>query len=265
MPRSWFRISYSYLGQLMKDNENVLILSLALVIMALLFTATIAAFIQASPIWVGLVLIIASILTVAQALTLRGKLKTLDRVGIKRLESSISTGTDTQRCIDLSQRTLKFLGIASSKWLTNPATLRQMLLRHAGRGGHADFLLLHPNSQACKELEAIKKLNPGGLSEIIKSNAIHLLSLREEHFRISVRFYSDYPRFRIVIVDGFIMMIGLYSYVSEVGDDSPQLILDGAAHPWSYYYAFNALFTHLWEQSVPAEAVLEGIRQARKG
>jgi hypothetical protein len=248
----------------MKDNDNTLILSLVLGTAASLIAAAIAAFVQVSPIWVGLTLAVASILTVAHALTLRSKLKTLNQVGIKRWEPAISAGTNTQKCIHLSQRTLKFLGIASSKWLTDPSTLRQMLLRHAGSGGHADFLLLHPDSKACREFEAIKKRKVGSLGEVIKSNAANLLSLREEHFRINVRFYSDRPLFRLVIVDGVIMMIGLYSYVSEVGDDSPQLILDGSARPWSYYYAFNALFTHLWEQSIPAEVVLGSIESGKE-
>ena len=134
-----------------------------------------------------------------------------------------------------------------------------MLLRHAGSGGHADFLLLHPDCEACREFELIKKRTPGSLGDTIRKNAEYLLNLRNDHFRINVRFYSDHPRFRIVIIDGTTMMVGLYSYVSEVGDDSPQLILDGSTRPWSYYYAFNALFTHLWERSVSAESVLLAI------
>lgn len=237
-------------------KRDTLALSLILGTAASLMAGAIVAFVQASPLWVGLTFAVAAVLTVAHALTLRSRLKTLDEVGIKRLESAISTGTNTQKCITLSQRTLKFLGIASSKWLADESALRQMLLRHAGSGGHADFLLLHPDSAACREFEGIKKRKPGSLGETIRNNAAYLLALRDDHFRVNVRFYSDHPRFRLVIVDGAIMMVGLYSYVSEVGDDGPQLILEGSARPWSYYYAFNAVFTHLWEQSIPAESVL---------
>src|SRR2546423_11021198 len=174
-------------------QRDKVVISLVLGTAASLLAAAIAAFVQTSSRWVALLCSVATVLIVAHAFSLKARLKTLDQVGIKRLEPDISTGTNTQRCIARSQRTLKFLGIASSKWLTDPSALRQMLLRHAGSGGHADFLLLHPDCEACREFELIKKRTPGSLGDTIRKNAEYLLNLRNDHFRINVRFYSDHP------------------------------------------------------------------------
>src|SRR6185503_1761847 len=98
-------------------QRDKVVITLVLGTGASLLAAAIAAFVQASPIWVGLLFSVATVFIIAHAFSLRARLKTLDQVGIKRLEPDISTGTNTQKCITLSQRTLKFLGIASSKWL----------------------------------------------------------------------------------------------------------------------------------------------------
>src|SRR5205085_8949412 len=108
-------------------------------------------------------------------------LKTLDKVGIRSLEPVYDSGTNTLNCIHLSHRSLKFLGIASSKWLIDQSALKQMLLRHLGNAGQADFLLLHPASEACRKFEARKNRKPGSLADTIRQNTAQLLSLRDEH------------------------------------------------------------------------------------
>jgi len=241
----------------MQRNDQTLLFSLAVGTAGSLLAAAIVTLLQGSSLWVGGMLSVAFVISLSQVLILRTRLRTLNRLGIRRWEQTLSVGTNTQDCIKLSQRNLCFLGIAATKWLADPTAFRKMLLRHATNGGQANFLLLHPDSEACREFEAIKQRASGSLNKRIRENAVALLKLREDHFRINVRFYSDHPRFRIVIVDDIMIALGLYSYVSEFGDDSPQLILDSAPRPWSYYYAFNAFFTNLWERSVNAETCLE--------
>jgi hypothetical protein len=237
----------------MQTGARTLLLGLAVGTAGSLLAAAIMAFLQASTLWVETVLVAAFLISTGHALALRASLQTLNRLGIKRWEQTLSSGTNTQACIRLSQRNLCFLGIAATKWLADPAALRQMLLRHASNGGRASFLLLDPDSAACREFEAIKQRADGSLGKRIRENAATLLKLRDSHFRLDVRFYADHPRFRIVIIDDSLVALGLYSYVSELGEDSPQLILDSAPRPWSYYYAFNAFFTSLWERSIPAD------------
>src|SRR5687768_13066092 len=105
----------------MRKDDQTLLISLALGVTTSLIAAVIASLVQASQIVVGLALAAALFLIVIHTFTLRTRLRTLNQLGIKRWEQMISAGTTTQDCIQLSQRTIYFLGIAATKWLADPS------------------------------------------------------------------------------------------------------------------------------------------------
>ncbi len=185
---------------------------------------------------------------------LRERFRVLKSMGVVDWERSMSDGTTTDDCIKESQTSVRFLGIASTKWLADPVAFRRMLQRRATNGGHAHFLLLDPDSAECRRFESIKNMPAGTLSRHTRQNAQALLRYRAEHFRIEVRFYRTEPRFRLAIRDEQVMLFGLYSFTTDSGDDSPQLVLDSAKLPGSFYYAMNAYFAHLWNNAAPVGA-----------
>lgn len=184
------------------------------------------------------------------------KLHNIKQVGIQSWESTMSAGTSTLDCIIKSQKTVLFVGIASSKWVKEEADFRKMLMRHASNGGTARFLLMNPFSEVREKYENIKKIKPDTLSCSIVRNSTTLINFRREGFSVDVRFYDVMPHFRITVIDGNFMIVGLYSYISDTGEDSPQIILDGSPRAWSFFYGFNAYAESLWLRSTPAEATI---------
>ena len=216
----------------------------------------------AAPVTITAVCLMGFAMVVLAALRLRHRILALRRMGIVNWEASMSSGTTTLMCVNESQTSLRFLGIAASKWLANTDAFRHMLQRHISNGGRAQFLILHPASDECRKFELIQNLRPGTLSDRILRNVRTLLGFRSERFRVEVRFYTGDARFRIAVIDERIMLVGLYSYATHSGEDTPQLVLDSSKLPWSFYYAMNAYYLSLWESATDAEEVLMNLRQS---
>jgi hypothetical protein len=180
------------------------------------------------------------------------RLDSLRKIGIIGWEESMSKGTTTAEYIRRSQMSVSFLGIAASKWLTDPAKLMDMMIRHSSRGGRAEFLLLDPNSDACGAFERRKQMAQGSLRQQIYEGTRAIYKLAGKVHNVFVRYYSQEPRFRIVIIDDKELIVGLYSYTSTSWDDTPQLILDHGQQDWSFYYGFRAMFQSMWTGALPA-------------
>jgi hypothetical protein len=226
---------------------------------SILASAVLAAFSKDSQI--GTMLLYGGLLlTCAELVMVHKSINTLRSMGVVRWEPSMSTGTTTADAIRLSQRSLCFLGIAATKWLADPSLLRAMLLRHATNGGHARFLLLDPDSDACAEFEMIKNRSPGSLAKTIRANIQALRALQAERFRIEIRVYTEIPRFRLAVIDDTSILMGLYSFVSESGDDTPQIVFSSKPRMWSFYYGVNAFYTAQWERAKSvAQTATDGV------
>lgn len=198
-------------------------------------------------------LAVALFLLLLHSWSLRRARQTLRAIGIRDWESSMVHGTTTERVIGRSQQSIEFMGIAGTKWLKMEHELKRMLRRHATNGGRTRFLLLDPDSLACQRFEAIKGSEPGSLAAIIRKNLKLLEDLADDNLPIEVRLYSAMPRFRLVFQDGNLLVLGLYSFTSDAGVDSPQLLLAAEeGREWSFFFGFKALFESRWE---PPEVV----------
>lgn len=211
------------------------------------------------------VLVSATVVMTAVAGYMVLRLRVLNTIGFKGWEGSISAGTSTRDCIDVSQRSTDFLGIAATKWTGEGEYFRKMLVRHATNGGTCRFLLLNPFGSACADFEVIKGSPAGSMRKVIIDNAQELLRLKNAKLPIDVRFYEAAPHFRVVIVDHSKLFLGLYAHFNDDGRGGPQLIFDGKPRPWSFYYAFAGYFDRLWAASEPAATVLANQKRRRKG
>jgi len=219
---------------------------------SLLAAIFLAAFGQSAPVFIS-VLSISFVLILVHLWSLRKSIRILRFLGIAGWEASMSTGTSTRKCIDSSQLSLSFMGIAANKWLRDKSALRKMLLRHASNGGMAQFLLLDPDSPACSEFESIKGFKSGELSGMIRQNAMDLLAMASEGLPVEVRYFRNEPRFRLVFIDDRRLVLGLYSYLSDSGEDSPQLLLESSAKTdWSFFFGFRGNFINAWRTAKSA-------------
>jgi hypothetical protein len=238
--------------------ENRLILmSLAIGIAGSLIASIIQLSLMQSSVTVALTLAGALLLVCVFMALLIVKFREIKSLGIRRWEKSISEGTTTLDWIKTSQKSLLFLGVASGKWIKEEAELRRMLVRYANNGGNGKFLLLDPKSDACRNFETMKNAVQGTLSEQIIEATSVLLKYADNGFPVEVRYYDTSPTFRLVICDGHLMALALYSYMSDSGDDSPQIILDGDPRPWSFYYGFSAYADRLWQSAKPARRIVK--------
>ncbi|MDB2438788.1 DUF5919 domain-containing protein [Hellea sp.] len=192
------------------------------------------------------------------------RIHVLRSLGIRNWEKTLSQGTTTKKCIAKSHTSLNFLGIASTKWLKEEREFRKMLIRHANTGGRARFLLMQPYGEACIEFEKIKNVPEGSISQSIIKNIDALLDYKSEGYNVEVKLYDRKPHFRLTMVDTNFATVGIYSYSTHSGQNSPQIILGQAPQEWSFYFAFSSYYERLWEDAKNAKTHIARLRRQSK-
>ena len=141
----------------------------------------------------------------------------------------------------------QFIGVAGSKFLED-VFKKGDFFRTNGRSSNVQIILMDPYSDELKRLS--KKT--GGESvhrrKIIESIKF-LKKLREDGYQFDVRLYPKLPPLRLMICDGRLTTISVYSADSS-GWKNAQLVFDAEGTPDSIAPHFEYLFNDLWERSL---------------
>lgn len=151
---------------------------------------------------------------------------------------------------DIVKRTnnsLNFIGVAGGKFLKSSLDTVDFF-RTNQSAARVRFVLMDP---FCKDVERLTR-NPIQQREyrekIIKS-LIELSAKEKQGYRFEVRLYPKIPPLRLMICDGAITALSVYS-LGESGWKNAQLVFDAAGCPESMAPHFCELFDDLWERSL---------------
>jgi hypothetical protein len=169
-----------------------------------------------------------------------------------RLEGSHLTPLN---CIRRTRSRLYFMGVLSSKWVTEAAVrseFKQLLARLDAINGDVRFLIIDPDGDGFRRLSELRE------GHVSTESVDRLRQLIREHKCLKVRMYSNLPAFRIIVIDDDVVSFSAYrvaakAYLkSERGWESPHVVLDPLA-PYPLAEAFQSLFLETWENAKPLE------------
>ncbi|MDP1594364.1 MAG: hypothetical protein Q8L80_09020 [Gallionella sp.] len=146
-----------------------------------------------------------------------------------------------------TKSSLSFIGIAGEKFLRKSLEtgdfFRQNKIPHNVR-----LMLMDPFSDDIVRLSTSKKQQEEYRKKII-SSIIDLAALEAAGFRFDVRLYPKVPPLRLMIADGAIAALSVYSSDTN-GWKNAQLIFDTRDCPDSLAPYFLELFDDLWERGL---------------
>lgn len=170
-----------------------------------------------------------------------------------RLEGSHLTPV---ACIRRTRSRLYFMGVLSSKWVTEGAVrseFKQLLSRLDASNGDVRFLIIDPDGDGYRRLSELRK------GHVSTDSVDKLRQLVREHKCFKVRMYSNLPAFRIIVIDDDVVSFSAYRLAAaaylktERGWESPHVVLDPLA-PYPLAEAFQLLFLETWENAKPLES-----------
>lgn len=186
-------------------------------------------------------------------------MEVLKKVGIIDCTHSLSKSKyEPMECMKLTRRSLSFMGILGSKWVTEAHILnefKRLLKRAQEQNGLIRFLLINPQGEHFNRLNSLRE---GAIStESLK----RFQELMNEFPCLQVNLYNMMPCFRLVFIDGKIVALSRYKidkegyFQSRFGWDAPHLVIDAGAD-WSLYDAFELYYEQMWKASVDLKSIL---------
>lgn len=176
------------------------------------------------------------------------KLQLVRYVGIKKIETNISTETNTEKLLSLVKNNFYMMGRGGSRFIE--AQNLESTLTRVDRRSPVKFLLLKPDTSAPTELARERGVEDNHISNIISATIKTLEKLKERRFNIEYRFYNNpsyTPIFRVVIIDDREAYISYYPR-RETGKNSFQLVLyNNPQNTNNLFTAFKAYFETMWE------------------
>ena len=175
-------------------------------------------------------------------------------IGFKKIYCSAVFGeAKPQNIMKSSKRKIRFLGIASSKWLRDEKVFKETLMRLCSdECGGMEFLLLNPNSEYAKRMDLAcksgEKLTSDSIEQCLKKISRIVKEVcsekgLDEIKGFSVRLYSHYPIYRIIISDDDRLFLSFYS-AGISGNNNYQIKIDGHRKNDVYPCLINYYKTH---------------------
>ena len=183
-------------------------------------------------------------------------------LGIKKiLPSTIKGEGGTKSQMSLARQNLCFMGIASSKWISESKEFELMLRRICSmNSGSIRFLLLDPNSESTKNLSLAKGIRENIVKKDIEKSLDSLKNIltalkNESNYeaikkKFEVRLYVQMPVYRLILIDNSRAYLSFYRRGSD-GSKIKQLVIYPSKHISSdKQNIFNSLseyFESLWD------------------
>lgn len=161
---------------------------------------------------------------------------------IKRLEDNPPEGL----AVNTKSKFL-FVGVAGSKFLKK-SMCEGAFFRTNSNIENVKIILMDPFSDDLKKLSKQPGVDAKDRKKIIESIKF-LNEMRNDGYKFDVRLYPKIPPLRLMICDGSVTTLSVYTADSS-GWQNAQLLFDAAENPNSLAPYFESLFEDLWTRSV---------------
>jgi len=175
-------------------------------------------------------------------------------LGLVGADKEIIQGVDYVKALRLCSNSLEFLGIGASK-LTQTNQEFADAVNRCNRPRPIRFLLSSPDNAGLQKIARSAGVNENSYQNTVRNSLRVIATLkRDREKNIEVRFYQEFPAFRLMFIDDEICLASHFVLGKGDGSRLPQLQIikkNDSQDVNSLYYGFRSYFDNLWEQSEP--------------
>lgn len=191
--------------------------------------------------------------TILSAVLILGELRQFWAIGLVGADVEIKEGIDYSRALQMCSSSLEFLGIGAAKLTQTNKIFTDAIDRCDSQTRPIRFLLSSPESVELTKMAQRAGRADTEYRETVLSSLRVLATLRNKRSKnIEVRFYEDFPAFRIMFINDEICLTSHYVFGKGDGSQLPQLHIirkSGSRDVNSLYYGFRSYFDRTWEES----------------
>jgi hypothetical protein len=185
----------------------------------------------------------------------RSELYQFWRIGLVGADAQIQIGIDFRKALNLVSNSMDFLGIGAAK-LTGESSAFESAIARCQRPDRAvRFLLCRPDNDRLQQMAQSADQDRTSYRKKVEKSLRTIAGLRNDRaWNIQVRFYREFPTFRLMFIDDLLCLASHYVLGKGSGADMPQLHVikfQGSRDVDSLYYAFSAYFDRFWADAEP--------------
>jgi hypothetical protein len=174
------------------------------------------------------------------------------RVGLVGVDGEIRVGIDYDESLRMCLSSLDFLGIGAAKLTGSRSAFQEAVSRCDRPGRPIRLLLSRPDNEGLRKIAQRAGAAPEAYQRTVQESLRVIGQLREQEKNIQVRFYQDFPAFRLMFINDNVCLASHYVLGKGDGSQLPQLhiVKTGSSRDVeSLYYAFQEYFESIWQDS----------------
>jgi hypothetical protein len=175
------------------------------------------------------------------------------RIGLVGADAEIRKGIEYSKALGLCSNSIEFLGIGASKLTESNQPFEKAIDRCNSPTRPIRFLLSSPDRIGLQNIARNAGVDETSYQERVRRSLRVIAGLRKDRAKnIEVRFYREFPAFRLMFIDDEICLASHYVLGKGDGSQLPQLqIIKGSASRDinSLYYGFRSYFDNIWQES----------------
>ena len=176
------------------------------------------------------------------------------RVGLVAVDRETANGLDYVTALNMCNSDLEFLGIGASK-LTRLREFEGAINRCSRPDRAIKFLLSRPDAEPLRKIATLAGRDPGEYQHTVQESLRMIADFEKRRGKnIEVRFYEDFPAFRIMFVNDSTCLVSHYVLGKGDGSNLPQLQLiklSDVEDIKSLFYGFRYYFDSIWRDAKP--------------
>ena len=185
--------------------------------------------------------------------TIFAELNQFWRIGLMGADRELQSGIDHAKALDLCQSSFTFLGIGASKLTGQKEVFERAIDRCDNPHDSIRFLLSRPDADGLERIARMAGRDRAAYQQNVQESLRIISRLKLDRSKnIEVRFYKEFPAFRLLFLNNNICLASHYVLGKGTGSDLPQLHIvraEGAGDKASLYYGFDYYFNSLWQSA----------------
>ncbi|MHB8793254.1 MAG: hypothetical protein ACYC6O_07960 [Thermoleophilia bacterium] len=194
-------------------------------------------------------LLFAVIIAIGSFLTTWKRFKQYWKVGIRAVENSTRKKKDYVNDLKICKNKLEFLGVGASK-LSETDEFETALHRCHISGEKVRFLLCNPRDKQLQGAALTADRDREKYEGVVLGSLRRINDLKNNrNFNIEVRFYKEFPIFRLMFIDDSLCIMSVNVLGAGDGRQLPHIYLSKVKNPSSLYRGMEQYYNEVWDAS----------------
>jgi len=174
------------------------------------------------------------------------------QIGLVGADREVKSGIDYVAALGMCKNSFHFLGIGAAKLTQNQKAFRDAIDR-CNRTEPVRLLLSRPDAPELGRFARMAGKAEESYQSTVRESLRFIACLQNKEAKnISVRFYQQFPAFRLMFIDGTICLMSYYVMGKGDGSNLPQLHIiktPGSQDIEALYFGFTEYFEKMWNDS----------------